>query len=283
MIPATHEKTDRIQTVLADFIEDSIPTELPPILRAEMRSELQSHLEMKLRDLALEGVNYERSVALIISSFGSPRMIKEQLRQVYWVSSWSGKTGEMLWVIPVYYVAQFILGVAVRPGMLGGSVWVEGVLNVMYPLMTVAVFIVPSFWVCILVSAVVGIFLRKFVYFAFPGEECGRRTLFAVAFSMASVWLSLLLSQNPDYTNPVIHSHAGFPLRAFLYSYSLPADTDQFLRFAVNYIFWLAIGIGIGFCFPRRVILSKYFPGVAWAITVACIVTGIINFLNLFD
>lgn len=273
---------------LLDLIEQSIPPGLSPGLQEEMRLELRSHLEMRLRDLALEGVSHEHAAALIISSFGSTSMIKEQLHNIHRFDRFYNLVGSFGPFFILFVLLQFFLGFVV----INHGTWQQGfppLFLLIYPITSMIALIMPLSWIGLVCSFAAYRFFVAIVYRGFPLEDRGKRALVAVACAVVGLWGSLMLSEQPvtgtsSFTGQeYVFARGGFPIVAFEYSTIAGPSLEQMLRFAADAFIWFFVGSVVGFLFPRRGILASYSSAVAVVVIAAFTLSGAVYFMLQFD
>jgi hypothetical protein len=272
--------------IFYELIERSVPQNVLPILQEEIRAELVSHIESQIHELALQGITGIKVFSHINSSFGEPTMIQQQFQNIHWFSRIRFAIGSLGWrFISWYFVLQFFLSFFV----VGRNFpWYFKIfVGVLYPLTIVPFVIHPYFWIGIVSVSALFYVLKNFVYSYFAHSERGVRALVALAVAIAGLWLSLFLSErSPDLVlahRQDVYAVGGFPFTAFAYSNARLPDAHQCLWFSVNAIIWLVVGISSGFVVRPCGILPKYSTSIALAAIVACMLSGNVYILFMFD
>lgn len=271
---------------LADLIEQSIPRACDDRLRTDLRLELMAHIEGELRDLALRGCGADEALEYVISSFGEPTMIQEQFHTVHRSALWWKSIRKFLLFFAIVFGAQSLLSLLVI-GWTGSFTTPIFTALLILPFMTIMMVFTPFFWIFPLLGAMLYGILSRWCLIYFPSDERRGRALMALAVAVVGVWLSLYISEKPFVAQAVDQQHiyalAGFPFQAFNYSYSVSATNDQWLWFALDWICWLVLGIGIGFVVPRRFLTSAVLPSIALIVMVLATCDGLTYLFLRFD
>lgn len=275
-----------LEQALTDLIERSIPPHLSTSLEAEMRLELTAHIEATLKDLALTGIDENKAIKHIYSSFGEPYMIQEQFYAVHRYTLWSRSMGKFFLFLLIVLITQSLLGFLLVEGKESFTAPILVALGVL-PYVTVFFALTPIPWIFLSVGAFIYAVLSRLCLTYFPAHERRGRALLSMGIAVVGIWLSLFISEKTYVAQTIDRQHiyalAGFPFQAFEYSYSVSASLSQWLWFLIDWLCWLAFGIGAGFVVPRRLVVSSILPSIALIVMVLLTCDGLAYLFLRFD